>query len=290
MCRIAYINNEILNKIEVGVLSDYFVSLEKSQGGHGNGVAFFHKKHPLLLKGVKLPAPDCAKYVKSHDKIRNGILFHTRFATAGARNDEMAQPFIVQGNIYAHNGDERNYKIIKIILNRQGIQIPPDSSDSKIFSILASRYGIDILKKTDSNWAVLTKQGLWASGNFDALVQSNKRILMLGSELSYWKDLISGPDIEFIRIVADGTDFSKTGPIFSYKNIYTSFLGNVKSCGMCGDDINTFGNHNAKQNLCISCEIGMENYSDTELKKSTIRCLRCKYPADFCICDEENNE
>jgi hypothetical protein len=91
MCRIAFtVKPKIKSEIYEGVLAAVFATLELSNGGHGNGIAFPNRKGKIkIIKGVNY---------RPHEAARDAagapwVLFHTRLASSGGISDEMCHPF-----------------------------------------------------------------------------------------------------------------------------------------------------------------------------------------------------
>ena len=92
MCRIFFSPSNITFRSDH--LTEFFCHLEKLQGKDGNGVYVFKTKQ--LIKSVDI-MPDAKK-------VEEKFMFHTRFATHGAKKDWNCQPFVGDKYIVVHNG------------------------------------------------------------------------------------------------------------------------------------------------------------------------------------------
>lgn len=107
MCRLIMMNKNGEKEIERNYgLRNYLEYLEKSFGGHGNGVALLRKgKVTYLNKGVNLNVKEISKIIKSRKY--DWCIFHTRLASVGSKSDKNCHPFAVGTEVMAMNGTER---------------------------------------------------------------------------------------------------------------------------------------------------------------------------------------
>ena len=94
MCRLAYVPPAAASAINLRL---WFLQLEASCGGHGNGVAIASK----CRKGVALTTEMCATFIETH---KLPALFHTRRASAGGKTGQLCHPFACRGGWLCHNG------------------------------------------------------------------------------------------------------------------------------------------------------------------------------------------
>ncbi len=95
MCRLAVVLNNPTSKSIRNAIKEHLYSLEKAQGGDGNGIYLPYKNKviknldiiPLLENDLTFP-----------------VLFHTRLASAGAVNKSNCHPFEMDTVVFAHNG------------------------------------------------------------------------------------------------------------------------------------------------------------------------------------------
>ncbi len=148
MCRIAYLNPRAARLLdEAGELESFFAYLERSNGGHGNGVALVYRGGRVRVeKGVKLETDDIAGIVAREakgDGLKH-VLFHTRLASAGGIRDELTHPITdSQGRVVlVQNGHEAWYMAVAKYL---GLDVGDSVSDTVVLaemaSVLLSKHG-----------------------------------------------------------------------------------------------------------------------------------------------------
>jgi hypothetical protein len=104
---------------------DMYRFLEKSMGGHGNGVAYIHRNKQMAIeKGMEFTCQNCINEVVNNSV--GGIsLFHTRRASSGSVSSENCQPFFINPNkVLVHNGTWSSCrdwrKILLVSKNKEG--------------------------------------------------------------------------------------------------------------------------------------------------------------------------
>lgn len=185
MCRIVYSPSGISypNKS----LYEFFTELEKRQGRDGNGL-FIFKDNELIKTTTNMN-------IFPRVKVEGSFIFHTRFATVGAKEVYNIQPFVGKRYIVAHNGQMYNLKIPTRLL---GYRKNKDYSDSYMIAYLIEKVGILNFYFTylnDSYGVILVHDKqigktflLKTSGSFEAgkLDNSNKYIYC-SSNAEFWK-------------------------------------------------------------------------------------------------------
>lgn len=122
MCRIMF--SKITKENEVWT-RDMYRFLEKSMGGHGNGVAYICKNKQMTIeKGREFTCQNCINEVVNNSVDQIG-LFHTRRASSGAVSSENCQPFFIDSNrVLVHNGTWSSCgdwrKILLVSKNKKG--------------------------------------------------------------------------------------------------------------------------------------------------------------------------
>ncbi|MBI4029113.1 MAG: hypothetical protein HY376_02000 [Candidatus Blackburnbacteria bacterium] len=141
MCRLCYIPTYI-DGVDYVRLFDY---LEKSLGGHGNGIGGFVNGQPYIQKGVweKNMSLYCTARETHFDR---GFLYHTRLASFGAVCDYNTHPFEYNQTITCHNGtwttQEVDYvKETLIEKNKMDEQIIRPMNDSRLIAMLIGTWG-----------------------------------------------------------------------------------------------------------------------------------------------------
>lgn len=81
-------------------------NLEKTQGGHGNGVASIGSKGVMIEKGLNTGIKQANRFLQKQARMKSTeyLMFHTRIATNGKIMDYNCQPFHVNDVVLAHNG------------------------------------------------------------------------------------------------------------------------------------------------------------------------------------------
>ena len=147
MCRLAYVVN---NRVSKSLLTDLFLTLEKSMGGDGNGVGGFIDGKPLVEKAIKKTANEFVSD-KTWD---HGYLFHTRRASVGSIEDNNCHPFIWGNTITMHNGHIDGAGVLKLMMFENLDKYSADgwsmdtlakSTDSNIMAYFIWKYGFDIV-------------------------------------------------------------------------------------------------------------------------------------------------
>jgi len=146
MCKILFAIAEELKKLEQSDLENIIGELREPDGD-----------------GVALKFPDKIEILKTHKKwenkvwaelifrVRNSaewILYHSRSASQGLKNDFYCQPFYVHRDnaILAHNGDYDFTPLEQEYLTKLGIRIREGDSDSYVISKIVAQRGKNILK------------------------------------------------------------------------------------------------------------------------------------------------
>lgn len=105
MCRLAIFNYQIVETIEENYgIVEFLKYLERSCGGHGNGLALVDNNNKLFMKkGVYYSVDEIADKITS-EKFKYG-LFHTRIASVGDIKNKNCHPFYNNnGMVLAMNG------------------------------------------------------------------------------------------------------------------------------------------------------------------------------------------
>lgn len=158
MCRIAYVPHPAL--LEVGDFTDLFSYLEKSVGGHGNGLATVIDGSIKVFKGVRLDVKVLAN-IAAHAE--GPVLFHTRRATTGGICNALCQPFVGNGTALVHNGIWRDWADPAMELILQGsLDANAPINDSLTAAVLVANYGRYTLEAINSGvFVVMTTKGAW---------------------------------------------------------------------------------------------------------------------------------
>ena len=84
---------------------DLLIHLEKTCGGHGNGIVLY-KDEKLIktVKGTQVKVDEVYKILCVDDINYDYAIFHTRIASVGHVADNMCHPFIHNNNCMAMNG------------------------------------------------------------------------------------------------------------------------------------------------------------------------------------------
>lgn len=108
MCRVAFWNRAMMARFTPTILEEYLATLERLQGGDGNGVAIRTQHNEIVgRKGVNLTIHDAAQFLL--DGYASGakeFLFHTRLISAGGKCDANCHPFTTAHSALAHNGHD----------------------------------------------------------------------------------------------------------------------------------------------------------------------------------------
>lgn len=135
MCRIMFSKITETNKIWT---RDMYRFLEKSLGGHGNGIALTDKtKHIAIVKGLNLSCQNCIDLVTKNSV--NGLgLFHTRRASSGMVSSGNCQPFFIDTNrALVHNGTwlyDTDWKKMLLVSKRISVKEFMTFTDTKIIA------------------------------------------------------------------------------------------------------------------------------------------------------------
>jgi len=135
MCRLAYIPHPEAWSDET--LVGYMAHLIKVGGGKGNGIAWIDAETGEFkgVKGVaKTPAELLAVIRENQDKMRYGVIFHTRIPSVGRVCDELCMPFVGNKVIYAFNGTWTDWRMAWWALVARGVEMPapPNVSDAYV--------------------------------------------------------------------------------------------------------------------------------------------------------------
>lgn len=112
MCRLVLMNKNGEKEIEKNYgLTEFLGYLERSFGGHGNGVALLKNgKVTCLQKGVNLSVKEISNTIKKNNY--DWCIFHTRLASVGSKSDKNCHPFRIGTEVMAMNGTERTEKLL----------------------------------------------------------------------------------------------------------------------------------------------------------------------------------
>ncbi len=109
MCRLALMNANVLQLLGQQELADLFASLERAQGGHGNGCAALWQEatRVAVRKGITLTAAKAAHHLVTFGQAdANWLLYHTRMASSGYKTTQNCHPFQAGKLTLAHNGHD----------------------------------------------------------------------------------------------------------------------------------------------------------------------------------------
>lgn len=138
MCRLLLANKKGIDEIDKRYgLAEFLKYLEKSCGGHGNGVALLYQKSKKIeiKKGVNFRVEEAAELLKR--KKYDWCIFHTRLASAGGISDKNCHPFKKGEDVIAMNGTETGLT---------GIAKHFDKTDTEIILELAKFYKMPLPK------------------------------------------------------------------------------------------------------------------------------------------------
>lgn len=112
MCRLVLMNKNGEKEIEKRYgLTEFLSYLERSFGGHGNGVALLKSgKITFLEKGVNLSVKEISNTIRKSNY--DWCIFHTRLASVGSKSDKNCHPFRIGTEVMAMNGTERTEKLL----------------------------------------------------------------------------------------------------------------------------------------------------------------------------------
>lgn len=129
MCRISYNPAPSTNFDERDLLG-FFKKLEKTQGGHGNGIYEINSgKHERYVDNT-MPSAD----------IKGAFIFHTRIGTKGNKAVYNNQPFVGKRYVLAHNGSTYKLDDMALLL---GFHKPDRKySDSYMAHYIVEKVGI----------------------------------------------------------------------------------------------------------------------------------------------------
>jgi len=135
MCRLAYIPHP--EQWPDDALVGYMAHLIQVGGGKGNGIAWIDAETGEFkgVKGVaKTPAELLTVMRENQDKMRYGVIFHTRIPSVGRVCDELCMPFVGDKVIYAFNGTWTDWRMAWWALVGRGVHMPapPDVSDAYV--------------------------------------------------------------------------------------------------------------------------------------------------------------
>jgi hypothetical protein len=141
MCRQAWFPPSAARDGET--LTKYLAKLEKSCGGHGNGVAWIEMPDGAydVVKGVKLTTEKAAELLTNRPLNAWGV-FHTRFVSAGTRGNSGCHPHVYVSPskhhrtvVLTHNGTWLGWSAACLAL---GVNYPTDSAT---IAALMTMYG-----------------------------------------------------------------------------------------------------------------------------------------------------
>lgn len=113
MCRLLECNKAYLQKTKKEDLLIFLDQLEKSCGGHGNGIAFVDGgKVTFTFKSTQLTNKDIVEILYNKmTPLPEWFLYHTRVASAGSIKDENCHPYVNEDGSFAlmMNGTDRTF-------------------------------------------------------------------------------------------------------------------------------------------------------------------------------------
>ena len=113
MCRLMLLNRQAVEYLESwGALDAMLTQLERSFGGHGNGVAALWSEtgRVKVQKGVKLSTEEATRVLsRASARGADWLLFHTRRASSSAIGDQHCHPFQAGQITLAHNGHDPDF-------------------------------------------------------------------------------------------------------------------------------------------------------------------------------------
>lgn len=113
MCRLLECNKAYLEKTNKEELLAFLDVLEKSCGGHGNGIAFIDNgKVTFEFKSVTLTNKEIVDILYNKmTPLPEWFLYHTRVASAGSIKDENCHPYVNEDGTFAlmMNGTDRTF-------------------------------------------------------------------------------------------------------------------------------------------------------------------------------------
>jgi len=147
MCRLALVSHKFTAEDD---MINLFKALEKTGGGHGNGIGGFLGTEAYVDKALKMTVKECfdsSKHFGDED-----FIFHTRIASIGGKEDILCHPFHISAQscetrevVFAHNGTWRGYDqhILSLAIGYDyDLADLHFSSDSMIMAILTAELGI----------------------------------------------------------------------------------------------------------------------------------------------------
>ncbi len=179
MCRLALFNKKSYVKRGKNNILDLLNTLEKSCGGHGNGVAFItNNKVSFFKKGVKYANNEIVNDIFTQQP--DWVIYHTRVSSAGSIKDCNCHPFINKNKtlVMAMNGTIRT--LGNLAKNR-------DITDTELAFNMVNKKLIDIkdLAELSPKWIGFANGKVFAiPGECDRLKYNCENgAIMIASEL-----------------------------------------------------------------------------------------------------------
>lgn len=285
MCRI-FFNPSKTTSFTTLSLDDFFIRLEKSGGGDGNGIFSFERN--VLLRSIS--------YMPWLDEPKGMLIFHTRKATNGLVRDYNCQPFVGDRYIVAHNGV---FSAVENYAKILGYPHPSEKySDSYVMAWIIEKVGILNFYTAfeDKGYGVILAYDkelkqmflLKTSGSFTwAKLKSNGKNLYCTEKLDYWQieDEPKSFDSGLYRL--NDTDFItmyKPLPVIHYNSKHNKYYNTQRwweekkagdICDYCGDWFAT-GDERFNDDSYIICKSCHIRYVDKK-KEVPKACLGCNW-------------
>lgn len=196
MCRLVLMNKNGEKEIEKKYgLTEFLSYLERSFGGHGNGVALLKNEKVICFKkGVNLSVKEISNIIKKNNY--DWCIFHTRLASVGSKSDKNCHPFMIGTEVMAMNGTERTEKLLTKA---------KDITDTEAILKVKEKFGLEVpaLKNLSSIFVGFSKGKPYVvannTHNIKLLYKKNNNSIVFASEFpDKFKDNIYAPKEEFV--------------------------------------------------------------------------------------------
>lgn len=196
MCRLVLMNKNGEKEIEKKYgLTDFLSYLERSFGGHGNGVSLLKSGKVICLqKGVNLSVKEISNIIKKNNY--DWCIFHTRLASVGSKSDKNCHPFMIGTEVMAMNGTERTEKLLTKV---------KDITDTEAILKVKEKFGLEVpaLKNLSSIFVGFSKGKPYVvannTHNIKLLYKKSNNSIVFASEFpDKFKDNIYAPKEEFV--------------------------------------------------------------------------------------------
>ena len=196
MCRLVLMNKNGEKEIEKNYgLTEFLSYLERSFGGHGNGVSLLKDGKVICLqKGVNLSVKEISNIIKK--KNYDWCIFHTRLASVGSKSDKNCHPFMIGTEVMAMNGTERTEKLLTKV---------KDITDTEAILKVKEKFGLEVpaLKNLSSIFVGFSKGKPYVvannTHNIKLLYKKSNTSIVFASEFpDKFKQNIYAPKEEFV--------------------------------------------------------------------------------------------